>query len=83
MGARHGRELRLGDVITKLASALHIPQCEKCEQRQRILNEIQKVGVKETIRRLREVGFSYSSGTSEKPPSLQALIKEMEDCCDK
>lgn len=52
------RQFKLGDAITKIPKTLHVPHCEKCEQRCLILNEIRTLGMKETIRRLRAVGFS-------------------------
>ncbi len=69
-------QLKLGDAIAKLTKALGIPHCEKCEQRRMILNEIQKVGLKETARRLRMVGQ-----TSTKDVDLKKVIEKLTDCC--
>ena len=74
--------LTLGDAIAKLAKVLHIPHCPECEQRRLILNEIQKVGVRETVKRLRAVGSSYSPGTADER-AVEDIVKKMEECCDK
>lgn len=47
-------QFKLGDAIAWLAKLLHIPQCENCERRRIILNDIQTVGVKETMKRLKD-----------------------------
>lgn len=77
------RQLKLGDAVAKVAKALHIPHCEKCERRRLILNEIRTLGVKETIKKLRAVGFSEFRKISARPWSVEEIIKKMEDCCDK
>jgi len=76
------QQLKLGDAIAKLAKALHIPHCPECEQRRLILNEIRTVGVRETVRRLKAVGFSYSPNRADKR-SVEDIIQKMEECCDK
>ena len=75
------QQLKLGDAIAKLAQVLRIPHCPECEQRRLILNEIQKVGVRETVRRLRAVGFSYSAKRANER-SVEDIVKKMEECCD-
>ena len=70
------RQLRLGDMVGKITKALHIPHCDKCEQRRLILNEIQKVGVKETIKRMKSV-----TGSSPKDEDLKKVIAKLTDCC--
>ncbi|MBI2673777.1 MAG: hypothetical protein HYX23_00660 [Candidatus Zambryskibacteria bacterium] len=75
------RQLKLGDAVAKIAKALHIPHCEKCEQRRRILNEIRTLGVRETIKKLKAVELSESKNTSESW-SIEEIIQKMEDCCD-
>lgn len=71
--------LKLGDAIAKLTKALHIPHCEKCERRRQILNEIRRLGVKETARKLMAL---ESKEKSDKPVELKDIIKKLEDCCD-
>ena len=48
------QQLKLGDAIAKIARFLRIPHCTKCERRRFILNEIQTVGVKETLKKLKD-----------------------------
>ncbi len=76
------RKLKFGDVVAKLAKALHIPHCEKCEQRRLILNEIRTLGMKETARRLKAVGHTKLKEKSRESWSVEKIIKKMEDCCD-
>lgn len=73
-------KLRLGDAVARIARALHIPHCEKCEERRLILNEIRTLGLRETIRRLKAVGDS-GSGLADESWSLEETISRMEDCC--
>ncbi len=68
-------KIKLGDAVAKLAKALHIPHCQKCERRRLVLNEIQKFGVKETIRRLRVVNAIPEGWT------VEEIVKKMQDCC--
>ena len=77
------QQLKLGDAITKLAKVLHIPRCPECERRRLILNEIQKVGVRETVRRLRATGFRTSAKRADQKWSVEDIVKKMEECCDK
>jgi hypothetical protein len=70
--------LKLGDAITKLTKALHIPHCEKCEQRRQILNEIRRLGVKETARKLMAL---EPKKKSDKSVELKDIMKKLEDCC--
>ena len=76
------RQLKLGDAIAKITKALHIPHCEKCEQRRIILNEIKTLGMKETIRRLKAVGIYASEKKSGNSWSVEEIVKKMEDCCE-
>lgn len=76
------KQLKLGDAVAKIARVLHIPHCEKCEQRRLILNEIKNLGVKETISKLKAVGFSESKKKSDESWSVEEIVKKMEDCCD-
>lgn len=75
------KQLKLGDAVAKIAKVLHIPHCEKCEQRRLILNKIRTLGVKETIKKLRAVGTPKSKAPNESW-SIEEIIKKMEDCCD-
>jgi len=74
------KQLKLGDAVAKIAKILHIPHCEKCEQRRLILNEIKTLGVKETIKKLKAIGLSGSKNPDESW-SVEEIIKKMEDCC--
>ena len=47
------KKLRLGDIIAKITAFFHIPHCLKCEKRRVILNEITELGIKETIKKLK------------------------------
>lgn len=76
------RQLKLGDAIAKIAKALHIPHCEKCEQRRLILNEIRTLGMRETIKKLKTVGLSKPREESGESWSVEEIIKKMENCCD-
>ncbi len=71
--------IKLGDAIAGLTKALHIPHCSKCEKRRQILNEIQSLGIKETVRRLKEVNESSINVTSK---NVKEIIKKLEDCCN-
>ena len=77
------RQLKLGDAVAKMAKALHIPHCEKCEQRRLILNEVKSLGIGETIRRLRMVGLSVSPTLSREKKSIEEIISKLTDCCKK
>lgn len=76
------QQLKLGDAVAKIAKVLHIPHCEKCEQRRLILNEIRTLGMRETIKRLKAVGLSEAKEKSGESWSVGEIIKKMEDCCD-
>jgi len=76
------RPLKLGDAVAKIAKTLHVPHCEKCEQRRLILNEVRALGMKETIKRLKAVGLSKHKEKSGESWSVEEIIKKMEDCCD-
>jgi len=71
--------LKLGNAIAKLTKVLHIPHCEKCEQRRQILNEVRRLGVKETARKLMVL---ESKKKSDKSVELKDIMKKLEDCCD-
>jgi hypothetical protein len=75
------RSLKLGDMIAALTKTLHIPHCEKCEKRRLILNEVRKLGIRETMRRLKAAGVVEVGDGNERP--VEALIKELNDCCGK
>ena len=68
-------------MIAKLTKVLNIPHCEKCEKRRMILNEIQKVGVKETVRRLKAIGVSAREDG--RLHTVGDLVKKFDDCCGK
>lgn len=72
-------QFKLGDAIARITRALHIPHCDTCEERRLILNEIQKVGMKETIKRLRRAGLPINK--EDKKWSLDDIVRKMEDCC--
>ena len=48
------KQFKLGDLIAKIAKFLHIPHCLKCEKRRVILNEVTDVGIKETLKKLKQ-----------------------------
>jgi len=73
------KQIKLGDAIAGLTKVLQIPHCPKCEKRRQILNEIQSLGIKETVRKLREIGKSNSNVTNEK---VKEIIKKLRDCCN-
>ncbi|MEK7063029.1 MAG: hypothetical protein AAB861_00830 [Patescibacteria group bacterium] len=73
------KTFKLGDAIAKLAKTFHLSHCAKCERRRLILNEIQKVGIKETLRRLRTAGLDKSSKNQKK--SIEEIINKLTDCC--
>jgi hypothetical protein len=75
------QRFRLGDAIAKLAKVLGIRHCSKCEQRRLILNEIQEVGIKETVKKLKAVGLSFSDKVADEAWSVEDITKKMEDCC--
>ena len=75
------QKFKLGDTVAKMAKALHIPHCDKCEQRRLILNEVRSLGIGETIRRLRAVGLSLSVKHSDEKKSIQEVISKLTDCC--
>ncbi len=75
------QKFKLGDAVAKLTKALHIPHCEKCERRRLILNEIQKLGVKETVKRLKAVGNAEKTDR-EKEAQLKVVMEKLRECCD-
>ena len=77
------QQLKLGDAIARLAKVFRIPHCPGCEQRRLILNEIQKVGIQETVRRLKVTGFRASLKRADGASSVEDIVKKMEECCDK
>lgn len=72
------KRIKFGDFIAGLTKVLRIPHCPKCEKRRQILNEIQNLGVKETVRRLRKAGESNTNVTNK---NVKEIIKKLEDCC--
>ena len=46
------KQLKLGDLITRVAKILHIPHCKNCERRRVVLNDLQAVGFRETLKKL-------------------------------
>ncbi len=75
------KELKIGDTIARLTKALGIPHCEKCEKRRLILNEINKLGIKETLKKLKTTGGSVSE--TEDVQRLEDLKAKLADCCKK
>lgn len=75
------QQIKLGDMVAQMAKALHIPHCEKCEQRRLILNAVQSLGLKETVRKLRAVGVSVSPKVSDEKKSMEEIISKLTDCC--
>ena len=73
------KRIKLGDAIAGLTKVLHIPHCPKCERRRQILNEIQNLGVKEVVRRLRGVEESNTNVTNK---DVKKIMKKLEDCCN-
>lgn len=47
-------KIKLGDIIAKITKFLHIPHCLKCEKRRVILNDVTEVGIKETLKKLKQ-----------------------------
>lgn len=70
------KQFRLGDAVAKLAKILHIPHCEKCERRRLILNKIQELGVKETVKKLKAVGVKDNNW------SVEDIVEKLNDCCN-
>ena len=70
-------KIKLGDIITKLAKILNIPHCPKCEKRRLILNEIQKIGLKETVKRMAAVDMN----TERESQTLKEVVNKLTDCC--
>ena len=75
------QQFRLGDMVAKITKVLHIPHCEKCEQRRLILNAVKSLGIKETIRKLRAAGVSVSPNHSSEKKSMEEIISKLTDCC--
>ena len=70
-------KVKLGDIIAKLAKILNIPHCPKCEKRRLILNEIQKIGLKETVKRMAAVDMN----TERESQTLKEVVHKLTDCC--
>ena len=70
-------KVKLGDIIAKLAKILNIPHCPKCEKRRLILNEIQKIGLKETVTRMAAVDMN----TERESQTLKEVVNKLTDCC--
>ena len=73
------KRIKLGDAVAQLTKALHIPHCPKCEKRRQILNEIQSLGIKETVRRLKEINENNTKVTEQ---NVKEIMRKLEDCCD-
>ena len=69
------KSIKLGNMIAGLTKVLRISHCDKCEQRRVILNEIQKIGLKETVKRMRAIG------NIPKNEDLKDVIAKLTDCC--
>lgn len=72
------KQIKLGDAIAKLTKTLGIPHCPKCEQRRLILNEIKKLGLKETAKRMMAVNRST---VTEENRALKDVVAKLTDCC--
>jgi len=70
-------KIKLGDIIAKLAKILNIPHCPKCEKRRLILNEIQKIGLKATVKRMAAVDMN----TERESQTLKEVVNKLTDCC--
>ncbi len=70
-------KIKLGDTIAKLAKILGIPHCPKCEKRRLILNEIQKIGLKETVKKMAAVDGDIKKENQ----ALKEVVNELLDCC--
>lgn len=75
------RQFKLGNMVAKIAKALHVSHCDKCEQRRLILNEVGSLGIRETIKKLRAVGFFVSPKHSNEKKSIEEIISRLKDCC--
>lgn len=74
------KQIKFGDAIARFTKALHIPHCPKCEKRRQILNEIQNLGIKETVRRLKKVSEINTNNITSK--NVKDIMKKLEDCCN-
>ena len=70
-------KIKLGDIIAKLAKILNIPHCPKCEKRRLILNEIQKIELKATVKRMAAVDMN----TERESQTLKEVVNKLTDCC--
>ncbi len=70
-------KIKFGDTIAKLTKILGIPHCPKCEKRRLILNEIQKIGLRETVKRMATV----DRDTKKKKQALKEVVNKLTDCC--
>ena len=73
------KELKIGDAIARLTRALGIRHCPRCEQRRLILNEMRRLGIRETARRL----MSIEKNSGDETENVKKIMKELEECCDK
>ena len=55
------KSFKIGDMIARLTKFLKISHCERCERRRLILNDMGSLGVKETIRRLRDLDGDFAN----------------------
>ncbi len=70
-------KIKFGDTIAKLTKILGIPHCAKCEKRRLILNEIQSIGLKETVRRMAAV----DKDVKREKRALKEAVNKLTDCC--
>ena len=68
----------MGNAIAKLTKVLGIPHCDKCEKRRLILNEIHRLGIKETTRRMMAV---EKTANKDQERALGEVVKKLTDCC--
>ncbi len=73
------KNIKFGNTIAKLAKMLGIPHCPGCEKRRLILNEIQKIGLKETAKRM----ASVDRDTKNEAEDLREVVDTLLDCCKK
>jgi hypothetical protein len=48
------KRFKLGDAIARLTKFLGIPHCIRCEKRRIILNDAQELGLRETLKKLKD-----------------------------
>ena len=55
------KSFKIGDMIARLTKLLKINHCERCERRRLILNDMGALGVKETVRMLRDLDGEFAN----------------------